>query len=147
MGAVLFQRDERNKCQVVAYFSRTFTSTEQKYATYNQELMAMVWALCTWRHFVAGSPFKTKVWCDHRPLEFWQEARPVNIRVRHYMWDLDKYNLEIYHIPGKDNTRADTLSRHPDYPPSSADDHVVVLPKALFVVVSHLSPECVHKSR
>jgi hypothetical protein len=45
-----------------------------------------------------------------------------------------EYDLEIRHLPGKANGRADALSRRPDYDTGTRDnENVTVLPEQLFV--------------
>ena len=48
--------------------------------------------------------------------------------------ELSEYDLEIHHIKGTSNGRADTLSRRPDYDQGEDDNKdVTVLPNHLFV--------------
>ena len=48
--------------------------------------------------------------------------------------DLMEFDFEIHHIPGKANSRADALSRRPDYDQGTCDnENVVILPEAIFV--------------
>ena len=45
-----------------------------------------------------------------------------------------EFDFEIRHIPGKANSRADTLSRRPDYDQGMHDnENVIVLPEDVFV--------------
>jgi hypothetical protein len=53
---------------------------------------------------------------DHASLTYWKALRNLNRRTARWHTDLQEYNFEIVHIPGKTNTMADTLSR-----PSDAD--------------------------
>ena len=49
-----------------------------------------------------------------------------------------EYQLELIHIPGKTNSRADMLSRCPDYDQGNEDNkEVVVLPESMFIKSSH----------
>ena len=53
--------------------------------------------------------------------------------------ELSEYDLEIHHIKRTLNSRADALSRRPDYDQGEDDNKdVVVLPDNLFVQESHL---------
>lgn len=53
IGCVLMK-----KSKVIAYASKQLKVHEQSYATHNWELAALVFALCIWRHFLYGVPFK-----------------------------------------------------------------------------------------
>ena len=45
-----------------------------------------------------------------------------------------KFNFKIRHIPGKANSRADALSRRPDYNQGVHDnENIIVLPEDVFV--------------
>ena len=49
-----------------------------------------------------------------------------------------EYQLELIHIPGKTNSRADMLSRCPDYDQGDKDNkEVVVLLKSMFIRSGH----------
>ena len=48
--------------------------------------------------------------------------------------ELEEYNIKLQHIPGKNNGRADTLSRRPDYDQGTTNNqNVTVLPYKLFI--------------
>ena len=48
--------------------------------------------------------------------------------------DLMEFDFKICHIPGKANSRADALSRRPDYDQGTCDnENVIVLPKDVFI--------------
>ena len=45
-----------------------------------------------------------------------------------------EFDFEIHHIPGKANSRADMLSRRPDYDQGMRDnENIIVLPENVFV--------------
>jgi hypothetical protein len=91
-------------------------------------------SLDNWRSFLAGSPHKVVVYSDHQNLLYWKEPHKISRRVAREVLHLSKYNIEIRHIQGKSNGRADALSRRPDYDQGVEDNtNIVVLPKKLFV--------------
>jgi len=50
-----------------------------------------------------------------------------------------EYDFEIRHIPGKQNGRADALSRRPDYDTGENDNaNIVVLPERVFIRASNV---------
>ena len=51
LGCVLMQNDK-----VIAYASRQLKKHEQNYPTHNLELVAVVFALWIWRHYLYGVP-------------------------------------------------------------------------------------------
>jgi hypothetical protein len=90
-------------------------------------------SLDNWRSFLAGSPHKVIVYSDHQNLLYWKEPHKISRRVAREVLRLSEYNIEIRHIKGTANGRADALSRRPDYDQGIEDNtNVTVLPEHLF---------------
>jgi hypothetical protein len=62
LGRVLMQDD-----QVIAYISRKLRRHEENYETDNLELLAIVYDLRVWRHYLIGRKFELKM--DHCGLQ------------------------------------------------------------------------------
>ena len=134
VGAVLMQKDETGKRHPVAYFSSTLSEAERNYDIYTLELYAIVRALRHWRPFLAGSPHEVIVHTDHANLQYWKEPQKINRRIAREAVELSEYKIKLKHIPGRENGRADMLSRRPDYDQGEKDNqNVVVLPEQLFI--------------
>ena len=79
VGAVLSQEGEsttqKPKRHPVAYYSATFTPTEQHYDIYEREFLAVLKALEHWRPYLiwTNQPFIVKT--DHKNLTFWKSPR------------------------------------------------------------------------
>ena len=87
-----------------------------------------------WRHFLAGSPHKIIIHSDHQNLTYWKDPQKLSRRIAREQLDLMEFDFEIRHIPGKANSRADALSRRPDYDQGTCDnENVIVLPEEVFV--------------
>jgi hypothetical protein len=52
-----------------------------------------------------------KVCTDHSPLQFLERMAPHNAKLLSWSFELQQYNLQIVHRPGKDNLFPDILSR------------------------------------
>jgi hypothetical protein len=90
-------------------------------------------SLDNWRSFLAGSPHKVIVYSDHQNLLYWKEPHKISRHVAREVLRLSEYNIEIRHIKGTANGRADALSRRPDYDQGIEDNaNVTVLPERLF---------------
>jgi hypothetical protein len=133
VGAVLLQKKEDGKRHPIAYFSKTLNEAQRNYDIADLELLAVVMSLDNWRSFLAGSPHKVIVYSDHQNLLYWKEPHKISRRVAREVLRLSEYNIEIRHIKGTANGRADALSRRPDYDQGTEDNtNVTVLPEHLF---------------
>ena len=55
-GAVLSQQaDSDNKWHPVAYLSKSLSSIQQNYEIHDKEMLAIIWALEEWWHFLEGA--------------------------------------------------------------------------------------------
>ena len=71
---------------------------------------------------------------DHANLQYWKEPQKINQRIAREAVELSEYKIKLKHIPGRENRRADMLSRRPDYNQGEKDNqNVVVLPEQLFI--------------
>jgi hypothetical protein len=99
-----------------------------------------------WQHFLAGSPHKVVVYTDHLNLQYWREPHKISRRVARQVLRLAEYDIELKHIPGKTNGRADALSRRPDYDQGSNDnENITVLPDKLFARATQIDEGPINK--
>ena len=110
IGAVLCQ-DQGNGLQPLAYLSHTLTAAEQRYGTYDQEMLAIITALKQWRHLIQG--LSVTVVTDHKALTNFHRQRSLNNRQARWLLELQEFgeDVTIIHQPGKSNVVADALSR------------------------------------
>jgi hypothetical protein len=66
---------------------------------------------------------KFRVVTDHKNLEYFMKPRMLNERQVRWSLILGKYNMEILYRPGKQNIRADALSRREQDLPANANDY------------------------
>jgi hypothetical protein len=127
------QKKEDGKRHPTAYFSKTLNEAQRNYDIADLELLAVVMSLDNWRSFLAGSPHKVIVYSDHQNLLYWKEPHKISRRVAREVLRLSEYDIEIRHIKGTSNGRADALSRRPDYDQGMEDNtNIVVLPDSMF---------------
>ena len=113
IGACLSQKhDER--MHPVAYYSRSLSPAEQNYDIHDKELLAIVAALEHWRVYAEGSVELT-ILTDHKNLLYFTTTKMLNRRQVRWSELLGQYKFTIKYTPGKDNERADALSRRSDY--------------------------------
>ena len=58
-----------NGWRVTAYFLQKMILMEQKYKTYNEELLAIVESFCHWQHYLKGFTHSVEVLLDHSSLQ------------------------------------------------------------------------------
>ena len=113
IGACLTQEHE-GKQHPVAYMSRKLSPAEQNYDIHDKELLAIVAALETWRVYAEGSPGLT-IYTDHKNLLHFTTTKQLNRRQVRWSELLGQYKFKIQYTPGKENGRADALSRRSDH--------------------------------
>ena len=75
LGCVLMQRD-----RVIAYASRQLKKHEVNYPTHDLELMAVVFPLRIWRHYLYGVP--CRIFTYHKSLQYLFSQKDLNMRQR-----------------------------------------------------------------
>ena len=93
---------------VVAYASWQLRPHEENYPTHDLELVVVVHALKTWRHYLLGN--RCEIYTDHQSLKYIFTQPDLNLRQRRWIELIKDYDLKIS-TPGKANVMADALSR------------------------------------
>ena len=77
-GAILQQLDNNGDLKPCGYISHSLTATERNYNIYDREMLGIIRALQTWRHFLEGSKHEVIVLSDHKNLTYFQKAQKLN---------------------------------------------------------------------
>ena len=93
----------------MAYGSWRLKNHEQSYSTHDMELVAIVFALKIWSHYLYGEQFE--VFSDHKSLKYIFTQRDLNMRQRRWIKYIEDYDFALHYHPGKANVVADALSR------------------------------------
>jgi hypothetical protein len=104
LGCVLMQEGK-----VVVYSSWQLEVHERNYPTDDLELVVVVHALKTWKHYLYGQ--KCDVYTDHKSLKYIFTQSELNMRLRRWLELIKDYELEIHYHPAKANVVANALSR------------------------------------
>jgi len=113
VGAVL-QQEQGNGLQPIAYLSKKMDGAQTRYPVHEQELLAIITALTTWRHYLEGTALPVRVRTDHKSLMHFQTQPMLSGRQQRWAETLSRYNYVIEYVKGKDNPAADALSRRSD---------------------------------
>jgi hypothetical protein len=112
LGCVLMQEK-----RVISYSSRQLRCHKEHYPTHDLELMAVVLALRTWRHYLLGNV--VHIYTDHKSLMYIFKQPDLNMRQWRWLELIKDYELEVHYHPDKANIVANALSRkaHCNYLP------------------------------
>ena len=130
VGAVLSQRDSRNKDVMVCCASQKLNKVEAKWASFDKEFFALVWGVRTYSHYLRYDRFT--IITDNKPLLNAVHAGSghdaTGKRVR-WCLELSSFEFDIVYKKGKLHTDADALSRCPipDPPQDKDDDHDILI--------------------
>jgi len=134
-GAVLRQQDINGDWHPCGYISQSLNPAERNYQIYDRELLGVVRALATWRHYLHGSPHPVTMLSDHKNLTYFRTAQKLNPRQARWSLLLSQFNMKLVHVPGSRMVQSDGLSRREDFNPGKDDENedAVMLPENLFV--------------
>ena len=106
LGAVLLQ-----DAGPVEYRSKLLTETESRYSNIEREMLGVVHGLEKFHYYAYGR--HVTVLTDHKPLEaiFKKNLKVAPPRIARMILRIQKYDVEIKYVPGRDIPVADALSR------------------------------------
>jgi RNase H-like domain found in reverse transcriptase len=76
-GGILTQIDTNGDRHPCAYLSKSLTKEQRIYNTEDRELLAIIWALKEWRHYIQGSGHTTIVLSDHDNLRHFKVSQTI----------------------------------------------------------------------
>ncbi len=110
VGVALCQRKDDSELWLpVEYGSKRFNDAESRYATHEQELLALVFGLRHFRHFLLGLRFTC--YTDHKSLTRIHTQSSLSPRQARWLETLSEYDYVIKYVKGETNVVADALSR------------------------------------
>ena len=89
--------------------------SESNYDTCDKELLAIVDSFKKWRRYLEGARHQVQVITDHNNLELFTTTKILNQRQARWAQELAGYDFKIYFRPGKENGKANYLSRRPAF--------------------------------
>ena len=81
IGGILSQlTPDSGQWHPVAFFSRKMIPAETRYETHDQELLAIVEAFKTWRHYLEGCKFEVLILTNHNNLCQFMDTKSLSFR-------------------------------------------------------------------
>ena len=90
--------------------------------------MAIIKAFKEWRPYLSGTNHQVKVYIDHKNLTYFTITKELNKCQTRWSEFLSEFNFQIIYWKGKENGRADALSRRPDH-----EENEPTIPAQLFI--------------
>jgi hypothetical protein len=81
------------------------------YQIYDKEMLAIIYAMKTWRCYLQRALYTTTVFSDHMNLQYFKETNQLNRKQVRWVEVLQEYNFKIVYRTGIANGKADILSR------------------------------------
>jgi len=94
-----------------SFILRELLPAELNYDVVDKEMLAFVFLLQKWRHFLHGAQHTTIVYSDHQDLTYFKIAVSLNRRQARWAEELQTFNFDLIYQKGSSNLKADTLSR------------------------------------
>ena len=110
LGAVL-QQEQDGRIVVIAYASRRLSDAERNYSTTKKELLAIIYGLKQFRHYLLCREFLLRT--DHAALTTLMRTPDPPAQQARWLDFLAEYNFKIVHRAGELHRNADSLSRRP----------------------------------
>ena len=107
LGAILYQNEEQPK--YISIVGRALSKSERNYSATKKELLAIVWALKKFHHYLYGTPFT--LYTDHRALTYMLTQKEPNSMILNWWDTIMSYNFQVVHKPGLLNILPDAISR------------------------------------
>ncbi|GFW73106.1 transposon Tf2-9 polyprotein [Trichonephila clavipes] len=101
----------QNNWEPVAFLSVKLSKSQQKWSTYDRELLAMYISVKRFRHMLEGRDFI--IYTDQKPLvyAFMQNPDKCSPRQWRHLDFISQFSTDVRHINGTHNAVADALSR------------------------------------
>ena len=116
-GAQLTQEHDGTEFPI-AFLSHTFSETQRKCSTTEQEAYGVYYAVTKWNYYLQGADITVRN--DHKALTKFLNGKNANNMVNRWRLELATYNITFEWILGAKNKAADCLSHLVELPPTSS---------------------------
>ena len=106
-------KDHLGQWHPIAFFSRKMIPAKTRYKTHNGELLAIVKAFKTWRHYLESCKHEVLVLTDHNNLRRFMDIKSLSFKQVRWAQELSRYHFCIDYQQGKVNGAADAPLQYP----------------------------------
>ena len=103
--------------QLIAYASRLLSKAEKNYTTIEKEVLAMVYAVNKFRHYLLGNKFIFYV--DYLALQYLVNKPQVSGKLARWLLLFLEFDFKVIYKLGKTHSVADALSRNEGAEPAT----------------------------
>ena len=97
-------QQQEGRERIICCASRTLNKAEQNYSATKRECLAVVWGIKNFQNYLIA---------DHYSLQWLWTMKNESALLHRWAAQLEDYDIEILHQPGKNQGHVDTLSRLP----------------------------------
>ncbi|GFV23799.1 retrovirus-related Pol polyprotein from transposon 17.6 [Trichonephila clavipes] len=98
LGAVLLQKSDDGLFHPIHYFSRKTTVQQEKYSSYELQVLAIIEALKKFRSNLLGTKFKIITDCD--AIQKTMHKKDLPAKIARWVLMLEEFDYEVCHRPG-----------------------------------------------
>ena len=102
-------QQQEGRERIICCASRTLNKVEQNYSATKKECLAVVWGIKNFRNYLIANNFK--VYTNHYSLQWLRVMKNESALLHRWAAQLEDYDFEILHRPGKNQGHVDELSR------------------------------------
>jgi transposase InsO family protein len=111
IAGVVSQQHADSLWYPLGFYSHVLNGHEPNWEIHDKELYAIVESFHKWRPELMSIQNRLKVYSDHRSLEYFMTTKILTGKQARWMEFLSDFNFQIMYTPGKENQKADILSR------------------------------------
>ncbi len=111
IAGIFSQLHPDNEWYPVGFYSHVLVGHETNWEIHDKELFAIVEAFQKWKPEFTSLKNRLRVYSDHRSLEYFMTTKVLTSKQVRWMEFLSDFNFQIVYTAGKNNQKADILSR------------------------------------
>jgi hypothetical protein len=111
IAGVFSQQHSDQKWYPIGFYSHVLVGHESNWEIHDKELYAIIEAFRKWRPEFMSAQSRIEVYSDHRSLEYFMTTKLLTAKQVRWMEFLSDFNFQIMYTAGKNNQKADILSR------------------------------------